>query len=241
MIDKSKLIRRIWLLLWIILIFFTIIRLCFDVWFPIVVENIVFIKFCKFIDKYIWLRKIITLIFYLFSSYILFMTSIKKMKFKNKYYSIIIMLIFAISFLFKTFNYTIIGVIFEFSFGIILPILINVRNKTFNKLWKNIFYSLIINLIIFIWQLGFLFIRNIGSISTELSFVICLILQLDYYVFIIITWIGVNYFMGDWSWWLFGKDVTILKAELEKEKSKVKPNAKRILKLEKAIENASKK
>jgi hypothetical protein len=57
--------------------------------------------------------------------------------------------------------------------------------------------------------------------STVTSFV----LQIDYYIFIIITWIGVNYFMSLFSlgWW-FNRQITKYRSYIEREESKENPD-----------------
>ena len=66
--DAPKLIRRIWILLWVILIILLVMKFCFGIWYPIVVKNETFVNMCMFIDDNPLLTAIIMGIFYVFSN-----------------------------------------------------------------------------------------------------------------------------------------------------------------------------
>ena len=74
-----------------------------------------------------------------------------------------------------------------------------------------------------IFQLNIMFVRELPVSLYEMPMLLQIILQLDYYIFIIITWIGVSW-MGLMSVWFFGKDITVLKAAREKELARKTPN-----------------
>ena len=93
-----------------------------------------------------------------------------------------------------------------------------------------------IYILITIWQFTIYLARglDINALSNYPS-LIYIILQLDYYIFTIITWIGVS-FMGALGWgWFWSKDVTILKAEREKELAKSEPDMKLVEKIDSRI------
>lgn len=127
------------------------------------------------------------------------------------------------------------GMIFEILFTFLAGF-INFKNNTFNKNIINFVFPIIIYLIINLWQMNIYFIRDISRILTDLPIIIFLTLQIDYYIFLIITWIGVNYFMGLGGWgWLWGKSLTELRALKEKELSKAKPNEKLLKQIDEVI------
>ena len=238
-IDKivvlPKLVIRTWICLWLILFMLLIMKYCFGQSFPIVCENENFIKICQYIDNNIILDTLVMLFFYLLSSCILFLIGIRKIKFTKWYHLLSVLIIFSGIFYIKTFLNNNFAIILEIIFGIILPIIINVKIKTFDKIWKCIVYPIVMNIIVGLWQLNFLLIRGIQDILTNCNSIIYIILQLDYYIFLIITLIEVVYFMGSLSWWFFCKDITKLNAELEKEKAKPNPNQEKIKEIEKEI------
>ncbi len=85
-----------------------------------------------------------------------------------------------------------------------------------------------------IWQLNVLFVRDLPNMLDNVETLIQIILQLDYYIFLIITWIGVTK-MGLISAWFFSKDITVLKAAKEKELARKKPNMDTIAKIDERI------
>ena len=64
-VDLPKLVKTIWIILWITLLMFLGLKLCFNIWYPIVVRSQTFIKVCDFIDNNLWLEFIIGLMCYL--------------------------------------------------------------------------------------------------------------------------------------------------------------------------------
>lgn len=50
-VDLKQLVFRLWISLWIVLFILLIMKYCFGVWYPIVVDNEIFIKICNFIDE----------------------------------------------------------------------------------------------------------------------------------------------------------------------------------------------
>lgn len=242
-VDIPKLVRRLWIILWITLFIFVIAKLCFNLWYPIVIENENFIKFGNFIDNNAYLKYIIYALLYLLNGNILFLTYTKKMK-HTHILSLIIINFSTIAFYFiKNFN-NLIGCILEISF-IIAAIIINVKNKTFTFVTKknkvktilNILIPPLVYLLLNLWQTNITFIRGIDKIISQLPVIINLALQIDYYIFLIITWIGVNYYMGisGFGWW-WSKSTTELQAMKAEELTKKNPDAKLIADIDKELE-----
>lgn len=233
--DVPKLVRRVWLILWLTLLIFVIAKLCFNIWYPITIDNENMLKIFAYMDNHRWLDLTIRCILYELNSILIFKICLKDKKIKV-HWLILFFLIFAGSFVFKTFdNLAFIGTIIELTFGLIVPIIINIKTKLFRRNLWNVLYPVIMNVIITLWQANILFIRGINEILTNAPSLIGITLQIDYYIFLIITWIGVRYYMGNLGWWLFGKDVTALKAEKEKELAKENPNMEKIAEIDKAI------
>lgn len=240
-LDVPKLILRIWLILWFILFILLGFKFCFNIWYPIVVENETFIAICSFIDTTTILKYSIMFLFYITSVNILFLTCIGKLKYKSKLLFLLVNAIIILSFVFKFLNNSV-GMLVEilFIFGII-PIYYNIKNNTFTINIINIVFSLAIYILINVWQLNVGLIRDIMDYLNELPTLIAYVLQLDYYVFILITWIGA-YFMGILSFgWLWGKSESELKTLRRQELNKKCPDNVLIAKIDKRLEKIAKR
>lgn len=230
-LDTKKLIFRLWIVLWLCLLILLVLKFCFNIWFPIIIENESFIKTNDYI-KNTWLKYLVSGFLYFVSANIIYLTSCKKKKYTKWYELLGINMIMTISFILKHI-FPFYAFIPEAIFLILIPIIYLL--KTYRKpKWFLILFPIIIQALTIIWQLNVLFIRNVdfNTISNE-YFILGIILQLDYYIFIIITWIGVNYMI--FSVWFFGKDVTTLKAYKEKELTKANPNMDLVAKIDSKI------
>lgn len=237
LVDVPKLVRRVWLILWITLAIFVVAKLCFNMWYPIVIENENIIKICSYIDNNELVKYIIMLMFYLLNANIIFLTFIRKPKFSNKIFMMLFNIANIIGYLVKGINNAY-GIIFETSV-IIISIIINIKNKTFSKQTWNILFPIIIYLMINVWQLNIFFIRGITNILNELPSLIFITIQIDYYIFLIITWIGVVYYMGLLGYgWLWGKSEVELLALKEKELAKEKPDLELVKEIDEALKKA---
>lgn len=237
-LNVPKLIRRIWFLLWILLAILLIMKFCFGIWYPIVINNKSLMSFNDFIRDS-WLRYLILGLFYLLSGNILYLTSSIKKKYNKIIELIFINILIILSFILKI-KIEIVGTIIELIISIAIPMIYLIKERKCFKLGFRIIYPIMIQLLISIWQLNIFFIRNIdmNKINND-YFIIGFALQLDYYIFLIITWIGVS-FMGLWSFWFFSKDITTLKAYKEKELAKAKPDMDLVAKIDAKIEKLEK-
>ena len=230
--DTKKLVFRIWICLWIILAIMVIFKFCFNIWYPIVEDNKYILAISRFIYDNWVVKTIIMYGFYILNINLWILISILSKKYSNKKILILIQFLMIIGFTIKNFNNTY-GCIFELLYLVIIPIIINLK-RNINKLFSIIF-PIVIYLMINIWQLNIGFIRGIDNVITNLPFIISFYLQIDYYIFILNTWIGVS-FMGLWGGgWLWGKSLTELKAMKEKELAKENPDAELIAEIDKAI------
>ena len=227
-LDMPKLIRRLWFLLWILLVILLVMKFCFGIWYPVVSNNEVFINVCEFIDNNRIVYMAIGLILYIFSVNIIFLTCMGKKKYSN-WIELIIINVFIISFgILKNFNSLIINIL-EILFMTIPFIIINIKQNNFKNKVLNILIPILLYAVINLWQLTIFGVRGLNlNELTSYPILIPLILQIDYYIFITITWIGVC-FMGIFSiGWLWSNDITQLKAIREKELKKAKPNMKKV-------------
>lgn len=234
LIDKKKLIRTLWFLSWIIIIFIVVLKLVFNKWFPIIVENYKLMCFSKDLDNTKIIKYLIFLSFYLLNGNMLYLTSSYKKKYKNKIELLIINILIIISYIIKLyFNYY--SLILELIIIIIIPIYNLFKYNKYNKLIC-ILHPILVQVITILWQANILFARNLPHMLDNQTIVVQIILQIDYYIFIIVMYIGEVNGMGLIGFWLFGKDKTTIQAMIEKEEKKSKPNQKKLDKLYKALE-----
>lgn len=233
-LDMPKLIRRLWLLLWILLVILLVMKFCFGIWYPVVSNNEVFINVCEFIDNNRIVLIIITGILYIFNGHLIYLTCTSNRKYKRWYFALILTIVLVIMFPIKYFNNSL-GLVLEVLY-IIFTIIYNIRNKVFGKKIIDILFPIVYYILINLWEFTILITRGTSSlVLTDLPSLVILILQLDYYIFLTITWIGVS-FMGFAGFgWFWSKDITVLKAEREKELKKVKPNMKKVESLDTKI------
>lgn len=238
-LDVPKLIRRIWLLLWILLAILLIMKFCFGIWFPIIIKNQIIINFDNWV-KGSWIKYIFSSIFYMFNANVVYLISCRKKKYSKLWEFIIINILAICSCTTKIIFGTIFGFIFESIMLIIIPMIYLFKKYNHVNKFKIILYIILIQVLIMAWQLNIFLVRGINFEQINKDYYIFgLILQLDYYIFIIITWIGVS-FMGIWGVWFFSKDVTVLKAEREKELAKKNPNMDKVAKIDEYIKELEK-
>ena len=233
-VDKRKLVIRLWLSLWIILFLLVFFKVCFNIWYPIVIENEYLLKMGDFIDNNIYLKYSIIIIFYLLNSTLFYLTATINKIWKHKITFFLLEIITMAIYIIKITNNTL-GSILEVISLLTFSICFNlIKNKNITKL-RSILLPIILYIIINLWQLNILFVRELYNNLNSIPFIISFVLQIDYYVFMVITWIGVVY-MGMWGiGWLWGKDITELKAMKEKELAKKEPDKELIAQIDKAI------
>lgn len=233
-LDVPKLIRRIWILLWLLLAMLLVMKFCFNMWYPIIINNETFNNVCNFIDN----NKIVSYMimfpfYYLATSLSYFISSVKRF-YGSKKELVIISVLIICSFVTKAFL-TYAGLLFEVLLLIIIPIFNLIKKYPAKRKIILILIPFLVQCILFLWQLSIYLVRGLDVETLDkYPSLIYLAMQLDYYTFIIITFIGGS-FMGLLGPWLWGGDVTVLKAEKEKELAKEKPDMDKIAEIDKRI------
>lgn len=235
-LNAPKLILRLWIVLWLVLFILLIMKFCFGIWYPIVVKNETFIEVNNYITSSdcSWLKYTILFIFYCVSLNIMCLISYKKIMYNRIYEPIIVNLLIGLSFWIK-YNYGNFCFFIDVIYLIIMPIIYLIKNNPGSNKIKVILYPIISQALIMLFQLNILFVRGLDNekINNE-YFILGFVLQLDYYIFLIISWLGVTK-MGLWSGWFFGKEITVLKAEREKELAKEEPNMELVKEIDEHI------
>lgn len=211
-----------------------IFKFCFNIWYPIVEDNKYILAISRFIDDNWVVKTIIMYVFYVFNIFIVINTTTNKRKFELNIYNVSTLSLFIIAYIIKNIN-NLLGVILESLIFITIIPFYNFRKNNFKIKIINLLLPIVLYILLNLWQSNIVFIRGIDEVINNLPTFIWFALQIDYYIFLIITWIGVS-FMGlvGLGWW-WGKSITELKAMKEKELAKENPDTELIAEIDKAI------
>lgn len=233
-VDVRKLVFRLWVSMWIVLGILLAMKYLFNIWYPIVADNNFYISVCNFFDNNIIAKNIVLTLMYMINANLFILISLKKKKLGLKLFAIF-NLMFLTIYPCKALNSTI-GNLLEISTVIAIPIMYHLKVKTSRKLWC-ILYPIIIYALLNIWQLNIFLVRDLSLYElSSYNFVIIYIMQIDYYLFLIITYTGVNYMGLCGIGWLWCKTETELKAIKEQELSKTEPDKKLIDEIDRALD-----
>lgn len=231
LVNKKRLIKRIYIIMWCITIFFFILKLCFGVWYPIVIENELLISISEWIDNHLYIRNFILASFYCFNLNFIYLITSDRGKMVTSKEKIIITCLSLTSFILKSMGISI-YIILELGVILFIPLVLSFKTKQ-KKL--DIVFSLILFLAINVWQLSILFIRDIGKLD-DMSIIIMITLQVDYYLFLVILYFRRRcQVMGLIGALWFGKTIEENKQLLEQELAKETPNEEYVAALKKEI------
>ena len=209
--NKEKTIRFMWYSMWITLLLMVVLKLCFNFYYPIVIENSKLLEISYYIDEHFWIDFGISYIFNTFNGIILVLCCIKEKWFKKKWHLIIILIFSSIAYPFKYINTWIAFAITLFPY-IIIPLFITEKPKR----WV---------FITFILDNVFQILSNVARGNALIICDTCLIrkaMLIDYYLLFIIYYLGGNYMGADtWLPW-FTKKETVINAKIEKLQKKIK-------------------
>ena len=77
-VDLPRLIKTLYIMLLAIMLVFVILKLVFNIWYPIAGESVTFINICEIIDGTKVIKYIIMFVFYCISANIIFLTNTKQ-------------------------------------------------------------------------------------------------------------------------------------------------------------------
>lgn len=210
--NKNKIIKFLWWSMWATLLLMVVLKLTFNYYYPIVIENSKIISIGIYIDNHKMLYYPLAFINYIANTILITLCCLKE-KWYNKKLHLILILIFAvIAFPFKYIN-TLISFILILIPYIVIPLFITKNHK------KWIFITFILDNI---FQILSNFTRGNPAIIIDSGYLIKQFMMIDYYLLFIIYYIGGNY-MGDFTllpW--FTKKVTVIDAKIEKLQKKIK-------------------
>ena len=160
---------------WVVLGICLIIKLFGDNWFELSVENEKFIAFCNFVDNTMWAKMILACIIYLFTGYFIICIALNRNKLTRKD-----VLIFLPIMIFKSiinWFYPTISFILDIMILFILPF---VLTRNFKRV-------LIVNILVIVFQLLTIAIRNLSvNFNSSNTFLEQSLIQIDYYIMIML-------------------------------------------------------
>lgn len=164
---------------WGALLFCFVIKLFGGNFFEPYVNNDKFIAACNWLDDTLWAKYLVSSVVYCIGIYLVYLAMIKKRLFKDWWY---ILLCLPCS-IFKGFN-AYIGAAYDIVLMIVIPLI-----TTKAKRWKQIILGFIL---VAVFQLISLFTRDIGWYLPSDSMLILLIMQIDYYIMIMLYYLYSN-------------------------------------------------
>ena len=186
-------IKRAIILCWIMLVACFIIKLFGGNWFEVVCTNEHFSNLCRFIDNNVVLRSIVGFILYVPSTFLVLVSSSFLTK-PNKKQLLFLILFVSSVWCLNFIDNTIKGIV-EFVMILISPILVKLFDKNcgFANIIKNRwYYGIVANVIVLVFQMISLIIRNVGIKVTHDSLLITSILMIDYYIMVLLYYLYIK-------------------------------------------------
>ena len=179
--DKSRLVKKLFIMVWCVLALHLILKLTFNYWQPYVIPTKQLQVISDFVDNNRWVEAIIDKSFYIFNVCVMVLTGIRKWKFEKQYPVIIIFVCCLISTLddLTPLNTIIDSIVTIFTL-IILPLIID------KKKWLTILLTFALN---FIFLYLSLWLEEVSNVDFK-PYIIKMFLVFDYYIMLIL-----NYFL----------------------------------------------
>lgn len=173
---NKKQLKTVIIVCWILLAICFVIKTFGGNWFELSSDNEKFVQFCTFVDNTMWLKMILALILCLVSTYFFICLLLNKSKLSLKE-----MILFGILTSIKSLVSWYIEwlpIVLDTLILILLPLIIcKFKN------WKRI---IIVNVLVVAYQCLSVIIRNISFLFVGNSFIEQTIMQVDYYIFLLL-------------------------------------------------------
>ena len=184
-LDKERYLKRVIIVCWIALAICFGIKLFGGNLFKIMCENENFIKVCEYADNHWWAYYLINALNSFVLTYFYTLAVCQKLKY-DKWQLIVIIATVFVGTMIKYYSNTI-GLIFDVWQMIIMPCLFTI--KTPKKHWN----TLIGNILVLIFQMVSLFVKNIGlRIITRESTLLVVIFSIDVFLMVILYYLYAN-------------------------------------------------
>lgn len=209
--NKEKTVKFLWISMWATLILMVVLKLTFNYYYPIIIENSKLLEISKYIDDHKWLDYPLRFIIYSINGIFLSLCLLHEKWFRKKWHFIFILISNMITFIFQYINVWLGFAVILIPY-ILVPFIISTKPK------KWIFITFVLDNV---FQILSNFARGNGFIIQN-TFFVELFMQIDYYLMFIIYYIGGCY-MGTMTWlpW-FTKKETVINAKIEKLEKKIK-------------------
>lgn len=209
--NKEKLIRFLWISMWCTLLLMVVLKLTFNYYYTIVIENSKLLEISYYLDERKWLTNLIEFIPYTCNATLLYLCAVREKWFINKSHAIIIYSLYACVYTAKAID-TWLGFAVSLIPYIIIPLFLT-RNKK-----RYVFIMFILDNV---FQILSNFARG-NALIVNNTFITDRIMLLDYYLMFIIYYIGGCHMgMSTVLPW-FVKKETAINAKIEKYKEKIK-------------------
>lgn len=184
-LDKERYLKRVIVVCWIALAICFGIKLFGGNLFEIMCENENFIKVCEYADSHFWAYNLINALNSFVLTYFYTLAVCQKLKYE-KWQLIIVLITIAIGIPIKTYS-QIFGLVFDVWQMILMPCLFTIKYP--KRHWN----VLIGNILVVIFQVVSMFVKNIGiKVLTSESVLTMMIFSIDVFLMVILYYLYSN-------------------------------------------------
>lgn len=209
--NKEKLIKFLWISMWLTLLLMVLLKLTFNYYYPIVIENSKLLTISKYIDEHVWLLYPLNYLAYMCDALLISLCVLHEKWFRKKWHIIVLAILFTIAFPFKYINTWI-----TFAISLIPIIVVPCFITKQKRYWIFIAFGLM-NLFQILSNLA----RGNPIINSN-TYTIELFMGIDYYIMFIIYYIGGCIMGANFVLPWFTKKETVINAKIEKLQKKIK-------------------
>ena len=182
--DKKSLTIKLFVIVWVVLLFHVLLKLTFNYWQPYVIPNHQLQAISDFIDNHSILKLAIDKAFYFVNVVFMLLAGLQQWKFKNNKILIVVLVCTLISAIgnYTSFDTIIDSIVLIFSL-ICLPLMINVKK------WKTILLTFIFSYVFLFLSLWLEGIANCDN----MNYVTATFLNIDYYIMLALNYFVFNF------------------------------------------------
>lgn len=209
--NKEKLIKFLWISMWLTLLLMVLLKLTFNYYYPIVIENSKLLIISKYIDDHIWLKYILNYITYMCDALLISLCVLHEKWFRKKWHIILLAVLYTIAFPFKYINTW-----SAFAISLIPMIIVPTFITKQKRYWIYLTF-LLMNLFQILSNIA----RGNPIVNTN-TYIIETAMGIDYYLMFIVYYIGGCIMGAGFVLPWFTKKETVINAKIEKLQKKIK-------------------